>query len=429
MSDTLYLRLSSPEHDSPAEGIVVAADGSLTAAPRSAPLAEFAAAWPECRVIALVPGVEALSTIARLPRMSAAKVARSLPFALEEQIAGDLEGQHFAAGKAVSRNVGSPGGTGLDVPVVVIRRDRLAEWVDGLRAAGLEPAAVHLEDDCVAAKPGDLLLWLRRGEAMLRTPGGDSLVARIEDLADALSLLPAEPPRGTLGLQVFAGAADREQYGGQVAGIASGLARLGWIDAQDSPLPWLVAQMPLARPVNLLQGEFAPRHRGSGGWRRWRIAAALAGMLCVIHVADRVIGWRTALAAEAAIDQRLLQSVRASRPEVQSAADVQRLFGLSSTARSRRSVGAPLVRALGDLSAAGVGSGTLKSIAAMTTPESGQSQGGGSAAGVVLRLEFAAQGAAIEAALRTAGWQVTRDGAAANQDVLLLSRTSAGNTP
>jgi general secretion pathway protein L len=429
MSDTLYLRLSSPERGSPAEGVLVAADGSLAAAPRNAPLQEFAAASPDCRVIALIPGAEALSTIARLPRMSAAKVSRSLPFALEEQIAGDLEAQHFAAGKAMSHKARSPGGAGLEVPAVVIRRDRLAEWVAGLRAAGLEPAGVHLEDDCVAAKPGDLIVWLRRGEAMLRTPGGDSLVVRVEDLADALSLLPAEPPRGTLGLQVFAVAADREQYGGQIAGIASGFARLGWIDAQESPLPWLVAQLPLARPVNLLQGEFAPRRRGSGGWRRWRIAAALAGMLCVTHMADRVIGWRAALAAESALDQRLLQSVRASRPEVQSADDVQRLFGLSSTPRSRQSASAPLVRALGDLSAAGVGAGALKSIAAITAAGSGQSQAGGNAGGVVLRVEFAAEGAAIEAALRAAGWQVSRDGAAAGQDVLLLSRTSVGNMP
>lgn len=427
MSDTLYLRLSSPERDSPAEGVVVAADGSIAAAPRSARLEEFAAAHPHCRVVAFLPGAEALSTTTRLPKISAAKVARSVPFALEEQIAGELEAQHFAAGKAVSRDAGSAGGTGLDVPVVVMRRDRLAEWVGGLRAAGLEPSALHLEDDCVAAKPGDVMVWVRRGEALLRNPGGEALVVRIEDIGDALSLLPAEPPRGTLGLQVFAGAADREKYAGQIAGIAADFARLGWVDAQDSPLPWLVAQLSLARPVNLLQGDFAPRRRSSGGWSRWRLAAALAGLVLAVHVADRLAQWRAGLVVESALDQRLLQSVSASHPEVQSVSDMQRLIGFSPKTGSPPSASAQILRALGDLSAAGVGAGALRSVAAVMTPASGQS--GIGAAAIVLRLEFAAQGAGIEAALRAAGWQVSRDSAASGQDALLLSRPTAGDSP
>ena len=421
MTDILYLRLGTPD-GTPVEGLRVAADGSLRAAPRSAPLGAFAAEAAGCRLVALLPGAEALSTTARLPRMPVARLAQSLPYALEDQIAGELEAQHFALGKPLPRSAQHSLGAGLDVPVVVMRRERLAAWLERLRAAGLEPAALYLEDDCIAAKPGDLRVWLRGDEATLRMPGGEGLQARVEDLSTALDLLPAEPPRAALGLQIFGSAADRERHAATLQSVGEGFARLAWLDTQDSALPWLIGELPLARPVNLLQGEFAPRRTASVASRRWRLVAALVAALVLTHFADRTLEVRRVAAAEAALDRQLLQAVQASEPQVRSLADAQRLLGDGAARADRRASTADVFGALAALSAAAPGSGALHSLTLEPAPA------GSDAGRRALRLEVSVGPAVdvLDASLRAAGWEVARESGDNGRGVLRLVRPMPG---
>ena len=51
----------------------------------------------------LVPGTDALLAEPVLPLKSGAKLAQVVPFALEEQLATDVEDLHFAVGKREGR--------------------------------------------------------------------------------------------------------------------------------------------------------------------------------------------------------------------------------------------------------------------------------------------------------------------------------------
>ena len=412
MTDTLYLRLPSPDPSAIVEGLRVAGDGSVVGSCQRATLAEFAAAAGP-RVVVLIPGDEALSITVRLPKMPVAKIARALPFALEDQIAGDLEAQHFAAGKPRTHPADGADGGGIEVPVVVMRRERLNEWLACLRLQGIEPAGLHLEDDCVGAKPGDLRLWLRRDEASLRMPGGEALVVSAGDLSAALSLLPADPPPAVLGLQAIATSADRARNTAAIEQIADRFARLVWLDLGDSPLPWLVEQSSLTRPVNLLQGEFAPRRSRGTAQRRWLLAAALAVALFGVHLLDRVLQLRQDAATAVALAQQVLQAVQAARPEVSSIEDAERLLGSTASGAARNSAIPLLIDALADLAAAGLGSDSLQGV----TLEAG-AQGG-----PMLRIALAGPppDAAIDAAMQRSGWTIQRETAADGRGVLQLS--------
>lgn len=423
MTDTLYLRLTDTLPDAPAEGMIVGRDGSVIAGPRTESLtalagSAFAAAHPGCRVVVLIPGTEALTTTARLPKMAASRIRASLPYALEEMLVGDLEAQHFALGRARTR-AGETDGGGLDVPVVVMQRARLSSWMELLRSHGLEPAALHLEDSCVAAKPGDVIAWLRAGEALLCTPAGDALVTRIEDLGAALDLLPADPPAATLGLQLCASAEERARYGALVESAGARFSRITWLGAADSPLPWLVSQFALATPINLLQGEFLPRAPTSRITARWRLAAALAGALLLLQVAERIFVWQSAAAESRILDATLLEAVRTVRPEVQSASEaVSLLRGRAvgdSAAASARPVG-DLAAILAQLAAAGLPAESLSKIVI----DSG-----------LLRLEFAAGIAteSIEKNLTTKGWQLRKEALADGRVALGVSPRGSGVTP
>jgi general secretion pathway protein L len=53
-------------------------------------------------------------------------------------------------------------------------------------------------------------------------------------------------------------------------------------------LPWLAAQLPTATPINLLQGQYAPRTSLHANWNRWRLAAGLAATLLLLHGASQL---------------------------------------------------------------------------------------------------------------------------------------------
>ena len=68
----------------------------------------------------LVPGEDVLHLAATLPSGSDSRLAQLLPFALEEQVAEDIESQHFAVGPSL------PDGT---TAVDVVARARMDEWL------------------------------------------------------------------------------------------------------------------------------------------------------------------------------------------------------------------------------------------------------------------------------------------------------------
>lgn len=413
MTETLYLRLSLPDASAPVERYALARDGSVTVACGISTLEEVTTLASERRLVVLIPGGEALSTTAHLPKMPAARIRASLPYALEEQLADDLEAQHFAIGKS-SPTPKSTTESGIDVPVTVMQRERLEAWLSMLRSAGLEPDSLLLEDDCIAAKPGDVILWLRAGEAFIRTPTGEGLVTRAEDLGTALALLPADPPPAALGLQIFASPNERETHQLTVEQAATAFSRMVWIDAAQLALPWLVAQLPLAQPVELLQAQFAPRRRRSGDTRKWRLAAALAGLLLLAHVADRVLLWRAAASTEAALDKQIMQILRATRPELQSANDALRLLVDEGGRHGNRSGTGLALSALADIAAIGVPAAALRSV---------------TLDGRALQIEFADSNASsvVASGLNRAGWQIQPGTTADGQANVTITRPVGGD--
>ncbi len=411
MIQTLYLRLAELASDALVEGLLLAADGSVVAETATSTLAEFATRHPGVRVIALIPGAEALETSARLPKMPATKVRSSLPYALEESLAGELEAQHFAIGPSVANNPSVAGGdAGLLVPVIVMARARVTSWVELLRSQGLPPAALHLEDSCVAAKPGDVVAWMRGGELLLRSPSGAAVVTRIDDLAAALQLLPTDPPAATLGLQIHATSAARATHGEVVEHAAADFSRVSWLAAANSPLPWLVSQLAIAKPIDLLQGEFASRPSVAAGIRRWRLAGALLAAIFLLHLGERMLVWQRDATRAELLERVVFEAVKSARPEVQSLSDAQSLLATLGSG------GRTVTRALADLAAAGAPVESLGLIAV----EAGN-----------VRIEFRGTLATddIEKSLTAANWRVRKDASADGRVALTLSRVRAGSAP
>ena len=126
MADTLLIRLA-PDLQGLRDWLLVDLQGQVkTPVQSGAPTSAVVSGAR--RVVVLVPGAEVSLYEARVPGRNRQRVLRAIPFALEEQLADDVEMLHFALGDSL----------GADrYPVAVVERQRMDAWLAQLREAGI----------------------------------------------------------------------------------------------------------------------------------------------------------------------------------------------------------------------------------------------------------------------------------------------------
>ncbi len=280
MAEWLILRVPRAA-DAAASWLVTDGAGRPLAAVQNGPLASAAAAATGRRVAALVPAAEVLSLEAELPARAGARAAQLVPFALEEQLANDIESQHFAIAP-----VGQSGRT----PVAVVARTLLDEWLTQLAAAGIAPELLCSEAALLPRLAGHTVALLD-GDTLLLAAGDGSpplvLSAPEGGFAGAIAVALGDDARATQ-LLLHTSALDWQR---RSAEIEAAQPLLGSLKAQllgSGPLPWLAAQIQDAAPINLLQGRYVPRSALGGGWARWRTAAGLAAALLLLHAGSQL---------------------------------------------------------------------------------------------------------------------------------------------
>src|SRR5436853_826651 len=145
MADWLLLRLPRAAGE-PASWLIADARGAPAGPPQSGPLTLAAARAPGRRVCALVPGADVLLAEPEIPVKAGAKLQQVVPYALEEQLADDIDDLHFAIGKRAADSARTP--------VAVIRRSLMDEWLTSLKSSGLEPESMYTESDLLPQNPG-----------------------------------------------------------------------------------------------------------------------------------------------------------------------------------------------------------------------------------------------------------------------------------
>ena len=285
MAEWLILRMPRAA-DAAASWLVADSDGRPLATVESGPVQAAGGAALNRRVAVLVPAAEVLCLDVDLPAGSGPRAARLVAFALEEQLASDVETQHFAIGRS-----SVPGRTA----VAVVTRALLEDWLAKLSAAGIKPELLctdaalmpRLGDHAVALLENDTLTFTdAEDDAQLTlsaAPGGFAgalAIAFGEELADTHLLFHANP-------------LDWQRRSSEIEAARSSLASLKVQLLGTGALPWLAAQLPVAKPINLLQGEYAPRTSFGSDWARWRLAAALAAAALLLHMGAQCYSlWR-----------------------------------------------------------------------------------------------------------------------------------------
>jgi general secretion pathway protein L len=359
MADWLLLRLPR-EPDLLAAWMVADSGGRMAIPPQTGPLMQAAPLAAGRRVCVLVPGADVLLTEADVPAKATAKALQVVPFALEEQLAEDIEDLHFAVGKRV--------GNSPRMPVAVVSRPLMESWLDMLRAAGLAPEAMYADSELIPANPGQSVALLEADVAIVRPAGGVAVTMPIDALTEALLL--AKPPDGEMkadggprGLVLYAGPAEWHQHSREVEALRDKFDGIKVQLLTSGALTLFAPQLPATPAINLLQGVYTPAKSTGGGWKVWRVAAMLLAGLIALHIAGRGVELMALKKTEKELDRSIEETFRSAMPGEQNAIDArrrmeQRLLGmqgggggalldaLDALAQAQRSAPGTVVQAL-----------------------------------------------------------------------------------
>jgi general secretion pathway protein L len=305
MPQSLLLRLP-PSGQEETEWLILDEAGAPTPTRQRGSLSLAAAVWRSGRVVVLAPAAQILLAEPELPPGGGTKLARAVPFALEEQLTEDVDQLSFALGHRRPN-----GGT----PVAVVSRSVLQGWIADLSAAGLDPQAIFPDISLMPENPGQTVLWLEGDRLAVRRPGAIPFAVELAPVKEALvvasvigdPLQTSEEPKPKESAILYVTRDDWARVQGEFEDLLEEFASLKVQLLADGPLPWLARGINTVDAVNLLQGEYS-RTTGYGErWHRWRLAAGLAAALLVVHVAAQALQIRQARHASAALDSQISQ--------------------------------------------------------------------------------------------------------------------------
>ena len=259
------------------------------------------------RLVAWSPASETVLTRARIPTRNKNKILQALPYALEEQILGDLEHQQFIFETLEDG----------ELAVAVTNKQRIRAWLDILSRSIPAPRlmcpahlGLPLYDDNWSLLFSGNEIWVRTG----RYSGfAFPLVQDLPPLILTAALKEARDKENAPAvLRVFnpPDEFDRGRWA----------QALGVDILVENKTIW-ESLHPDHCPFNMLQGEFTPRKQANTTFARLRPAALVLGIWLLGNIVAGVWEWSTLRAAEKAARQESIKIFKSSFPDAKAIVD------------------------------------------------------------------------------------------------------------
>lgn len=309
MSEFVVIRLAA--EDQAVEWVLVDSNGTRRSGVSGGNLEQAAAAAGEHAVIVLVPAEDILLTTVHMPVRSTAKIRTALPFALEENLADDVEDLHFAIGDRQENN---------RLPVAVVSRDKMAQWMDRLAGAGIEPVMLAAENHGLAKIPGTLSVMVD-DETVMFNDGADAEFSMqgvkpsdVLVIAGHLGETQTEDGENSGHLVVFCTAEQDENLGHDWIALRHELHSVDVKVLPDGVLPKLAVTVAAGHGINLLQGSYGKKTEYGPLLRPWKVAALLLLGLAMTGIAMQGVGYYQLVQDEATLRAQFNAEYRLLRP-------------------------------------------------------------------------------------------------------------------
>jgi general secretion pathway protein L len=310
MSEYVVIRLAA--EDQAVQWILADSNGTRLSGVNTGELSQAAIEIGNRSVIVLVPAVDLVTTTVLIPARSNSRIKAALPFALEENLAEDVENLHFAVGDRQENG---------RLPVSVVAKEKMDGWLKRLQDEDIEPGVITPDNHGLAKIPGTLSVLV------------DDDIVMFNDGADTDFVMQNIKPSDAL---VFAGQLgetqkeDEEKSGHLIAFCTAEREEIlshDWIALRhelhsvdvnilpDGVLPKLAVTVAAGHGINLLQGQYGKKTEYSALFRPWKAAAMLLLGLGVIAVGMKGVDYYRLSQDESSLRAQFNAEYRLIRPD------------------------------------------------------------------------------------------------------------------
>lgn len=275
MRDTLYIQVRDAAPDAPVSYALVSATPGAAVKVEHDGFDQVLARAGSRRIVLFVPGADVRLTAVQVPARQAQKILQAAPYALEDQLAEDVDTLHFAIAAVSARRA-----PGEPHPVAIVARERMNQWLAPLRARKLQADAVVPEMLSLPVPDGGRWTGLAEaGRVTVRTGDFSGFTCALGDVESYLQLADAT---GAIPLRLFV-ARDVEYDFTRLSRPVELLPGYG------SALEVLVRHWRSDASIDLLQGAYSQKQDWQGLGRPWRIAAAVGAAWLVAAGASEIV--------------------------------------------------------------------------------------------------------------------------------------------
>ncbi|MGB5584014.1 MAG: type II secretion system protein GspL [Gammaproteobacteria bacterium] len=271
MADTLLLHYD-PANPDRATWSHVNHEGELTSRITSGTLADAAIVAEQHKVVVLIDSTNVHLNHVKLPTSNRQKMLRAVPFALEDQIAEDVEQFHFVIGKSESD---------YGVPVAGIPKDAIETLLTKFSEADIVVDAIIPDAICSPIADNQWTIVFHGDKALVQF---DAQIGTVIDtinlpllLETSLHEAETKPEKITYYyLEDQEPQLDLDQIDANIETIK--------IAYNTHPLVIFCGVYNKVRSLNLLQDKYKPKRKTTGQWYRWRLAASLAAVWLLLYL-------------------------------------------------------------------------------------------------------------------------------------------------
>ncbi len=221
-------------------------------------LSELKQDFPGKAIVVLVPSKDCLVTSITMPTQQRRQQLKAVPFAIEEQLAENIEDVHFSIGKRDREQ---------NLPVIAVSRENMTLWLNVLKDADITPSAM-LPLSALLEAPKDAWSIFKLDNAFIINQNGNCWSDEAEQAALMLQLSINEIPDDELPALLYWGS---ESAPGWVSGLGLEISEQL---VQDERLALLARYD--QKHINLLQGDFEIQDDWKAAWSVWRKVALFA---------------------------------------------------------------------------------------------------------------------------------------------------------
>ncbi len=279
--------------------------GSLVSDPSAGTLSEAAAAVDGRRSVLVIPGNDVLLAEAPVPGGSQARAMQAIPYALEEQLADDVDRLHFALGTKDRDD---------NFPVAIIGRDSMDTITEQCQNAGLRPTEIVPETLALPefeANDFDEVSWTALVDE-------DKAVVRLDDYKGFST------DTGMATFMLEGAKQDTDENKQPMLTIystdqGSSLIVPGGVESElrkcETRLALFADGLSNEPHINLLQGSYNPKVKFDKTWQPWRWTAALAAVLVGTLFASKWLDFRELKTEESYLDREIASAFQSALPD------------------------------------------------------------------------------------------------------------------